>query len=140
MTTSPTMRWEPRGGGSPLPPPRTGPTAATPSGSPAPRPPTPTCARPTCGTRQGPPAPRSASNAATAGRSASGGRAAAEPQDRPPPQPRDRAGVPPDRARFRLPGRAAARLRRGRPLRLVLKIFAAVAAGTVVVVVAGPGP
>jgi curved DNA-binding protein CbpA len=67
-------------------------------------------------------------------------RAAAEPQDRAPSQPRDRAGVPPDRARFRLPGRAAARLRRGRPLRLVLKIFAAVAAGTVVVVVAGPGP
>jgi hypothetical protein len=57
------------------------------------------------------------------------------------------AATAPDRAPSRLPGRAAAtsqgwadRLRQGHPLRLVLKILAAIAAGTVVVLVAGPGP
>jgi hypothetical protein len=56
--------------------------------------------------------------------------------------------TPPDRTRSRPPGRAvtiplgwaAARLGQGRPLRLVLKVLAAIAAGTVVVLVAGPGP
>src|SRR5579863_6661515 len=114
----------PGGAGSLRRPTRTVPMAATPPGSPRPRPPTPCCGPAPAGRRRWPtcPAPRGRDRAAV-------GRPAAAGEGR---RRRPAAGL--------VAGRWWSRVRRGRPARLALRIAATAAVSAGVVVAAGTRP